>query len=747
MTFFVSAGVLARHAPRIKRLHKMGHDIGSHGMFHSRMDLLSPEDQLGILEESHRLLTEAGFQASGYRSPYLNYNEDTYEALTRSPYSWSSGEVILWDNGWGQNAGTRRLDSLSNYIPAGQRISRPRLRGRMVEIPVTAPDDEILYERYRVRQKDRIHETWFHVFEKIHSAGEFFHLLFHPERFLYIRESLGDLAKHVSEVRPAVWRCKLSELAHWWEERSTWQWHRAEDGSIIIDGPAQSAVLVKGSGSELLLPESDYFYKKYRLHPSASSYPAFIIGLSPRCPESLARFLHEEGFPTERAASAKGFSIFLDRADFKPSDARALLDEIDGSEKPLLRLWRWPNGYRSAFGISADICAVDLKDFRERTRHFGAPCPYRKIKSNSYTGNSGELEAKSQKLKAKSCIWIDLDNTPHVPFFIPIIRELETRGHRVVLSARDAFQVCELATQSGLTFEQIGHHYGKHMLLKVYGLICRSAQMLPLALREKPDLALSHGARSQVLVANFLGIPSVVIGDYEHSKTLPFCQPKWHVVPEVIPADALGHGKVLTYKGIKEDVYVPFFRPDPGILSELGLSERDLVITVRPPATEAHYHNPEGEVLFRELMDWALSSSEAKIVMLPRNSKQVMQYSREHPVWFSNGRVIVPKHAVDGLNLLWYSDLVVSGGGTMNREAAALGVPVYSIFRGPIGAVDRHLEDEGRLILLTSVEDVRTRIDLRKRQKLASVDTKSRPALNDIIDHIEFLLASNHKTV
>jgi len=46
-------------------------------------------------------------------------------------------------------------------------------------------------------------------------------------------------------------------------------------------------------------------------------------------------------------------------------------------------------------------------------------------------------------------IWIDLDNTPHVPFFKPIIRELEKRGHEVVLTARDAFQVCELADRMG----------------------------------------------------------------------------------------------------------------------------------------------------------------------------------------------------------------------------------------------------------------------------------------------------------
>ena len=72
----------------------------------------------------------------------------------------------------------------------------------------------------------------------------------------------------------------------------------------------------------------------------------------------------------------------------------------------------------------------------------------------------------------------------------------------------------------------------------------------------------------------------------------------------------------------------------------------------------------------------------------------------------------------------------------MNREAAALGVPVYSIFRGKIGAVDRQLQREGKLTLIGRIEDVQTRIRLESRKKDVQVNGKPRNALRDIVSHV-----------
>lgn len=337
-------------------------------------------------------------------------------------------------------------------------------------------------------------------------------------------------------------------------------------------------------------------------------------------------------------------------------------------------------------------------------------------------------------------IWIDLDNTPHVPFFAPIMRELERRGYGVVLTARDAFQVCELATRAGLAYTKVGRHYGKNRWLKVWGLGWRSLQLLPFMIRHRPILGLSHGSRSQIVLCNLLHIPTIMVMDYGSAQTPPLVRPRYEIVPDILLKESLhckAKERVRSYSGIKEDVYAPAFRPDPALLPQLGLEGNDLLVTVRPPANEAHYHNPESETLFTAFMNRLCVAPRARAVLLPRNKHQEAEIRAHWPQWFQNSKVIIPPEAVDGLNLVWYSDLVVSGGGTMNREAAALGVPVYSIFRGKIGAVDRQLQHEGRLTLIERVEDVQNKILLEPRKKDKLPAARPRVALQQIVDHVE----------
>src|SRR5215204_3541061 len=228
--------------------------------------------------------------------------------------------------------------------------------------------------------------------------------------------------------------------------------------------------------------------------------------------------------------------------------------------------------------------------------------------------------------KAPAClgkIWIDLDNTPHVPFFKPIIRDLERAGFQVLLTARDAFQVCDLADRSGLKYKKVGRHYGKNPFLKVFGLLWRSLQLIPTVLKHRPVLAVSHGARSQIFLANLLRIPTVLIMDYEHAKTPPMVRPKWEIIPDAISAKSLyvPAERVRTYSGIKEDVYAAEFQPQTDFAQSLRLSADKIIVTVRPPATEAHYHNPESELLFVEFMKMLHETQGTQAVLLPRNKK------------------------------------------------------------------------------------------------------------------------------
>lgn len=339
----------------------------------------------------------------------------------------------------------------------------------------------------------------------------------------------------------------------------------------------------------------------------------------------------------------------------------------------------------------------------------------------------------------KKKIWIDLDNSPHIPFFNPIKKELNKRGYQVFLTVRDCFQVCGLADLYGLNYKRIGRHYGKNKILKVLGTLLRSLQLLTLILKEKPALAVSHGSRSQLITSTMLRIPSICIFDYEHTQGLVFIKPTWDIAPEIIANKLNIHRRkpVLKYPGLKEDVYVIQFAPDPEFRSGLGLSDGDIVVTIRPPATEAHYHNPEAEKLFVEVVNFIGSNPECKMVILPRNEitqKDFIQNTWSE--WCETKKIVIPKHVVNGLDLIWASDLVVSGGGTMNREAAALGIPVYTIFRGKIGAIDQDLSDTGRLTLLKKVEDVRNKIKLIKRNKSDIFIPRNRKALEQVVDII-----------
>jgi predicted glycosyltransferase len=287
-----------------------------------------------------------------------------------------------------------------------------------------------------------------------------------------------------------------------------------------------------------------------------------------------------------------------------------------------------------------------------------------------------------------------------------------------------------------------GHHWGKHRVWKIIGTCVRAIQLLPVIITQKPNLAVSHGSRAQMLTAYIGRVPSVVIFDYEFVNSAAMALSDWAFAPELISEATVpgGRGQLMKYPGLKEDVYINRLRPDPSIRAQLGLTDTDLVVTVRPPATEAHYHNAESETLLEAVLKRLTQSTDVRVVLVPRSEKQAKDLRQQWESYIRTGKILIPEKVVDGLNLIWFSDLVVSGGGTMNREAAALGVPVYSIFRGRIGAVDRYLADHGRLTLLSSVDDVHTKLVIKKRIHQSVGLTSSSATLHYIVNGIQFIL-------
>ena len=307
-------------------------------------------------------------------------------------------------------------------------------------------------------------------------------------------------------------------------------------------------------------------------------------------------------------------------------------------------------------------------------------------------------------------IWIDLANSPHVPFFRALMPEFVARGHQVEISARDFAQTVELATNAGMLAHIIGGHGGGKLTGKAGNLIGRAAALRKWARDRGFDLAVSHNSYAQISAAAALGIRSVTLMDYEHQPAnhLAFRLASKVIVPRAFPsAELKKYGaslrKVARYDGLKEDVYLADFTPDLGfaaVLRELGVPPEDVLVVARPPARDALYHRFEND-LFDELLMRLSSQPNTKTVLLPRTDGQRADYQTRN---FSN--VIMPREALDGANLVAAADLVVSAGGTMNREAAALGVPAASIYAGKWAAIDEQLVAEGRLQKIASREDV-----------------------------------------
>jgi predicted glycosyltransferase len=304
-------------------------------------------------------------------------------------------------------------------------------------------------------------------------------------------------------------------------------------------------------------------------------------------------------------------------------------------------------------------------------------------------------------------VWIDISNSPQVPFFRPLIALLERRGHEVEVTTREYAQTVELLTLHGIAHVVVGPgHGGGSTARKARATAARLPALRRLAKGRGFDLALSHASHELPLVARSLGIPSAYAFDYELARiqhALGSRAARRVIVPEAIPQerlDPLGARatKVRRYPGLKEEYYLHGFAPDESVLDDLGLDRGRLLVVVRTPPDVSLYHR-HGNPLFDDVLERLGRDETVQAVVLPRTAEQRAGIrARSLP------SLLVPEHAIDAQSLVALADLVVSAGGTMNREAVALGVPVYTTFAGRPGAVDESLVNEGRLQALTSAD-------------------------------------------
>jgi len=323
-------------------------------------------------------------------------------------------------------------------------------------------------------------------------------------------------------------------------------------------------------------------------------------------------------------------------------------------------------------------------------------------------------------------IWIDLTNSPHVLFFEPIIKRLKQEGHEVLVTARDFAQTVPLIKEKGIDAKIYGKHMGRSLLKKGFGLARRSLWLLNYGRKLKPSLALSHNSNDLAFAAYLLGIPHLVFVDYEYASFAHRFNALFATkifFPEPVRVDELERlygrkGKFANYPGLKEQVYLPFYNFKP-VRGDLGITAEEVLVVVRPPADFALYHRFENP-LFEKCLDY-LAASKAVIVVLPRTKEQEAVLKKRFP------QFIYPEKVIDGPSLIKEADLVVSAGGTMNREAAVLGTPAYTIFAGKVGAVDTYLLSLGLLHRVEKPEDIKVTKKNQSRSRML------KPTLDEVM--------------
>jgi uncharacterized protein len=304
-------------------------------------------------------------------------------------------------------------------------------------------------------------------------------------------------------------------------------------------------------------------------------------------------------------------------------------------------------------------------------------------------------------------VWVDCTAAAHPLVLRPIVERLEARGHEVMMTAREYGQTLGILDRLGIPYTAVGSHGGASALGKGRALVGRSARLARLVWRRRPQLALAHGSVDLAVVSSLYRIPSAQMQDYEFAgwqRQIAFRAARKVLMPDSIPLERLKkigakERKLVRYPGLKEEYCLADFSPDAAVLDELGLDREKVLVVVRPPPETSEYHARND--VYGEAIRHLAASPQAQVVVIPRTERQGIEI-RE----MKAANLIVPERAIDAQSLIAYADLVVSAGGTMNREAVALGTPVFTTFAGRMGGVDEELIAAGRLRVLSDPSEL-----------------------------------------
>jgi len=363
---------LARNPRVIQRYQAQGIEFAIHGYRHVDHFQLSKEELLAQVAVAKQLCDEMNIQVQGFRGPYLHANSDTLAALRRQGLAYDSSQGLSWDvlDGDGTPA-YRHVLKFYGALPVSNYPSLPSMEGDLVLIPYSLPDDEALVNRLSLKTTAQMTNIWLAVLRRSYELGELFTLGLHPERVLACREPLTAVLSAARRLNPPVWIARLNEIAAWWQARAATTVKITDIAigklQVTIAGPAGTTMLARAVEIEAYdapaVPWTNGYQQVKATTLTTQSPRRPFIGLSPGASPKLASFLRQQGYIVEINEESDRYSYYFDQTDFVAGQERPFLAQIEGTDRPLMRLGRWPNGAHSALAITGDIDALTLWDY------------------------------------------------------------------------------------------------------------------------------------------------------------------------------------------------------------------------------------------------------------------------------------------------------------------------------------------------------------------------------------------------
>jgi peptidoglycan/xylan/chitin deacetylase (PgdA/CDA1 family) len=381
-TLTITAVVLNRHPELVQALQERGVEFAIHGLVHTDYSQLPLQTQIKHLKESTELFERNKVYFQGFRLPYLRFNKLTLEAVNHIGFKWESSEVVNWEVLEKSQFTSRQWRAyqkvLKLYRAKNTSLypSLPRLLGKVVEIPVSLPDDEMIVDRLGITETGAITSIWTKVLEASYERGELFVIQLHHERAPFLIKPLGEVLSCAKELKPGVWIGKLSEIADWFLERKKFRFYVVprENGRYFVSAHCseRATILVKNAEVSSQVKNWNGSYKEVVSKDFELLSPRKpFIGVSVDSSNELVDFLVEEGFIVEKSQKRNDYGIFLDGyRKFDEQHKLKLIRFIESSDAPILRFWRWPQSNRSALAVTGDIDAITIFDFFRRLFEF-----------------------------------------------------------------------------------------------------------------------------------------------------------------------------------------------------------------------------------------------------------------------------------------------------------------------------------------------------------------------------------------